>query len=354
MTNYIARRLLLVPILLIGTTVMIFAFISLLSPAERSSLYLRDVPRNENAWNAAIKKFCLDCPIYKQYWNWMVGIKDPTTGEVAGGILRGDFGYSRTGRQDVIDLVKQRFPATLELALWAVIPIIGGGIWLGVKSAVNHNKPIDQTLRVFSIVGWSFPTFVFGLIVLMIFYAKLGWFPPGRLSEWALREVAGSGFNQYTHLMTVDALLNFRLDIFLDAMRHLILPIITLSYLSWALLLRITRSSMLETLRQDYVTTARAKGLEERVVVNRHARPNALIPVVTIAGITVVGLLNGVVITETIFDYPGIGSAAATAAVQLDVITVLGLAIFNGLILILANLAVDIAYVFIDPRVKLE
>lgn len=354
MANYIIRRLLLVPVVLFGTTLLIFGIIQLLSPTERSALWMSDIPRNENAWDAAIKKYCLDCPIYVQYWNWMFGQKDANTGEISGGILRGEFGYSRTGRQYVSELIAQRFPATLELTLLAVGPIILGAVFLGVHAAVNHNKLTDQVTRVFSIIGWSFPTFVFGLIVLMIFYANLQWFPPGRLSLWARVAVADPSFRQITHLMTIDSLLNLRFDIFIDALRHLVLPVITLSYLSLALLLRVTRSSMLETLRQDYVTTARAKGLREKDVINRHARPNALIPITTVAGFTVIALLNGVVITETIFNYPGMGRAAARAAVQLDVITVLGLALFNGLLLVLINVVVDVAYVFVDPRVRLE
>ena len=353
MANYIIRRLLMVPFLLIGTTILIFLIISFLSPAERSALWLPDIPRTEAAWNSALRKYCLDCPIHVQYWNWLMGV-DEGNGEYTGGILRGNFGYSRTGHQYISEMIARRFPATIELALWSIFPIIGGGISLGVLSAVHHNKLIDQIARVFSIVGWSFPTFVFGLLVLMFFYAKLEWFPPGRLSLWASQIVDGPDFRQFTHLMTIDSLLNGRFDIFFDALKHLILPVITLSYLSWALLLRVTRSSMLETLRQDYITTARAKGLPERTVINTHARPNALIPVATIGGFTIVGLLNGVVITETIFNYPGIGAAAASAALQLDVVTVLGFAIFNGLILILANLVVDVLYVFIDPRVKLD
>ncbi|MBP7688442.1 MAG: ABC transporter permease, partial [Thermoflexales bacterium] len=161
-------------------------------------------------------------------------------------------------------------------------------------------------------------------------------------------------FVRYTSMNTFDALLNGRLDIFIDALRHLVLPILTLAYIQWALLLKVTRSSMLEALRQDYVTTARAKGLRERVVINKHARPNAMIPVVTISGFTIVGLLNGVVITETIYNYPGIGSIAAQAAVQLDVLTVLGFTLFNGIILLIANLVVDVLYAVVDPRVRLS
>jgi peptide/nickel transport system permease protein len=155
-------------------------------------------------------------------------------------------------------------------------------------------------------------------------------------------------------LLSIDALLNLRFDVFWDALRHMIMPVITLSYISWATFVRVTRSSMLETLRMDYVTTARAKGLRENVVINQHARPNAMLPVVTMMGSSIVGLLGGVVITETVFNYPGIGKAAADAAAQLDVVTILGLAIFTGMILILSNLVVDILYAFIDPRVRLS
>ncbi|MCD6289837.1 MAG: ABC transporter permease [Anaerolineae bacterium] len=354
MTKYVIRRLLLVPVILFGVTILIFGVLQFLSPAERSALYVRDIPKNERALDGIIRRYGLDKPIYVQYWRWLVGQRDPVTGKVVGGILRGDFGYSRTASEPAADLIKRRFPATLELALWSVIPIIGGGIWLGVVAAVNHNRSIDQVARVFSIVGYSFPTFVFGLLVLMIFYAHLHWFPPGRISDWAGRVISSPGFRTYTHLITIDALLNLRFDVFLDALRHLILPVITLAYLSWALLLRVTRSSMLEALRQDYITTARSKGLRERDVIRKHALPNALIPVATIGGLTVVGLLNGVVITETVFNYPGIGSAAARAALQLDVVTILAFTLFNGFILVIANLVVDILYAYIDPRVRLE
>ncbi|MCX7706435.1 MAG: ABC transporter permease, partial [Anaerolineae bacterium] len=234
-----------------------------------------------------------------------------------------------------------------------VLPIVGVGIWLGIQAAVHHNKPIDQFARVFAIIGWSFPTFVFGLLVLMLLYAKTKWFPPGRLSDWAMRVVMSDSFVRYTQMNTIDAILNLRPDIFLDALRHLVLPIITLCYIQWALLLKITRSSMLEALRQDYVRTARSKGLTEKVVINRHVRKNALIPVVTVAGLSVVGLLNGVVITETVFNYPGLGSAVAAAAQSLDVLTVLGFVLFNATLLILANLVVDVLYAFLDPRVRL-
>ncbi len=353
MLNYIIRRLLLVPVLLFGVTLLIFGMLQFLDPVERASLYIRGDPKS-NQIEAAIKKYCLDCPIHVQYLNWMLGKVDPQTGEREGGILYGNFGWSKTSSQPVADLIARRFPNTLDLTIWAVGPVIFVGIWLGVQAAVHHNGFVDQAARVFSIVGTSFPTFVFGLLVLMVFYANLGWFPPGRLSDELSRVVSSPDFHHYTTLLTFDALLNGRFDVFLDALRHMFLPILTLSYISWATFLRVTRSSMLETLRMEYITTARAKGLPKNDVIFKHAQPNAMLPVVTLAGFQVVGLLGGVIITETVFDFPGIGSAAAQASAQLDVITVLGFALFNGFILIVANLIVDILYAVVDPRVRLS
>lgn len=354
MTAYIVRRLLQLPITVFGVTILIFGMIMVLDPVERSALYVQDIPHTEGAIDAIIRRYGLDDPFHIQYARWLIGRVDPETGGRVGGVLRGELGYSRTGRQPVIDVIKHRLPASLELALWSVVPIIGVGVWLGIVAAINHNKLIDQVARVFSIVGWSFPTFVFALLMLMVFYAKLRWFPPGRLSDWANQVVMSPEFQRYTQLNTVDAVLNLRLDVFWDALRHMLLPIITLCYIQWAMLLRLTRSSMLEALSQDYMTTARSKGLREMIVVVRHALPNALIPVVTVGGMTVVGLVNGVVITETIFNFPGMGSAAASAAGTLDVLTVLGFVLLSSVLLIVANLVIDVLYAFLDPRVRLD
>jgi peptide/nickel transport system permease protein len=153
MVNYVIRRLLLVPFILFGVTLLIFGMLQFLSPVERSALYVRDVPRNEKALESLIRAYGLDEPIYIQYWYWLVGNKNENTGEVSGGILRGEFGYSRTASQPVSDMIKHRFPATIELALWAVIPVVAGGIILGVVAATNHNKPIDHTARI--LASWA-------------------------------------------------------------------------------------------------------------------------------------------------------------------------------------------------------
>ncbi len=155
-------------------------------------------------------------------------------------------------------------------------------------------------------------------------------------------------------MMTVDSLLNLRFDIFWDALLHLVMPVFTLSVVIIALLLKVTRSSMLDVLRQDYVITARAKGLREKTVISRHVRRNALIPVVTVAGTTLAGLMSGAVTVEVIFNYPGLGSAAAAAAVSLDVLTMLGITIFIAFLFVFSNLIVDVLYGVIDPRVRLN
>lgn len=354
MTQYIIRRLLLIPVILIGVTLLIFGMLSFLEPAERAALYIRDIPKNAHAMDSVIRRYGLEDPFLVQYWRWMTGVKNIDTGEKVGGVLRGEFGYSRSGNTTVAEMVKRRFPATVELVIYSIIPVIGIGVWLGIISAVNHNKLIDQVARIFSIIGYSFPSFVLGLLLLMLLYANNGWFPPGRISDTFNMVINSPQFTSYTKFITIDALLNGRFDIFLDALRHMVLPIITLSYIYWALFLRVMRSSMLEALNQDYITTARAKGVRNKDVINKHARPNALIPVVTMAGLTIAGLLGGVTITETIFNYPGIGSAGASAAVQLDVITVLSFVLLTGIILLFSNLIVDIAYAFLDPRVRLS
>ncbi len=345
MLSYIIRRLLLLPIILFGVTFLLFCVFSLLSPTARLATYITDAStlRNPEMVQRLITKHHLNDPFPLGYIHWIKKI------------LKGDMGWSQAANQPVWEAIKQRFPATLELVLYSIIPVILVGIWLGVISAVHHNDMLDQTIRVTAIIGWSLPTFIFGLFVLFIFYGILGWLPPGRLSFWSQDIVyTGTNFRSYTHLVTIDALLNGNIPIFLDALRHLIAPIITLSYISWAFLLRITRSSMLDTLRKDYVRTARSKGVDEHTVIHLHAQKNAMIPVVTIAGMQIIGMLGGVVITETVFTYPGVGYWAASAAQQLDYSSVIGFAVLFATFMIVGNLIVDVSYALIDPRVRLE
>jgi len=343
--TYILRRLLLLPVVLIGVTLLIFALLQLLSPFSRLAMFVTDpnqLKQGPEQLQEMVEALGLDDPVWVQYGRWL------------NQVMHGDLGWSESARQPVVSALKSRVPGTLELALFAVIPVIFGGIWLGKLTAVHQDKPFDHVGRVVAIVGWSFPTFVFGLLAIMIFYGVLGWFPPGRISIAGMRIVTSDSFRSYTGLHTIDAILNGNWFLLGDAMRHLVMPVITLAYLSWALIMRVMRSSMLEAMRQDYVTTARAKGLTERVVVNKHAKRNALLPVTTIAGTMFAGLMGGVVITETVFNRPGLGRFAASAATQLDIPSVLGFALLNGIIFVLMNLVVDVLYAYFDPRVRLE
>ena len=333
----------MLPFIVFGVTILVFGMIMMLSPYQRLSTYISD-PKQIKGQNmdALVERHGLNDPFYQQYGRWIKGI------------MKGDFGWSESAGQPVSEAILTRFPATLELVIFAVIPVVLGGIWLGVFAAVKHNKAWDHIIRVLSTVGWSFPTFVFALLMLMIFYGILGWFPPGRLTTEAAEIVRSAEFMRYTGLNVIDGLLNGNLFVFFDAIRHVIAPVITLAIIRWAYILRITRSSMLETLRKDYIRTARSKGVDENVVINKHARRNALIPVVTVAGPMILALLGGVVITETVFYYRGIGQFAAQAAQQLDYAAILGVAMYFSFLLILTNLIVDVSYAVIDPRIRLE
>lgn len=342
--SYIIRRLLLLPLILFGVSLIIFGMLELLGPDKLVSVYIRG-PESEKVAGAAeriIKKYGLDQPLPVKYAKWV------------GNILKGDLGWSLVGKQPVLKAILSRFPYTLELALWAIVPVVFVGIWLGVVSAIHHNRFLDHFLRVFAIVGWSFPDFVFGLFMILIFYSKLGWFPPGYLSYESEEIVRSAEFMKITGLVTIDSLINGRFDVFLDALRHLIAPVITLAYLWWAYILRITRSSMLEVLRKEYIRTARSKGLPEDVVIHKHAKRNALIPVATVAGQMIIALLAGTVIIETVFNRPGLGKFMATAATQLDYMSIIGGALFYSLLLVLGNLVVDVSYAIIDPRIRLK
>lgn len=339
MAKFILRRLAFLPVVLFGVTLLLFGLFHTLSPEMRASLYIKD-PRQLNDLDAVIMKYGLNDPFHIQYGRWLKKM------------ARGDLGYSETAKMPVSEAIAAFFPATIELSVFAFIPIIILGVWLGTKSAVNKDKWIDHLSRFFSITGYSLPSFVLGLVLLMIFYGVFQLFPPDRYSMGSDLIIHGGNFTQYTGLLLVDSLLNGELGVFFDAVRHLILPAASLTFLSMALLVRITRSSMLEELGKDYVRTARAKGLPERTVINRHARRNAWIPVITVSSILFVGLLRGVIITETVFAFPGIGRWVAQAALQLDIPGVMGVALLTSSLFVLGNLAADVLYAVVDPRIR--
>jgi peptide/nickel transport system permease protein len=341
MMAHILRRLLMLPVVLFGVSILLFLILQLLSPEQRAVSFVTS-ERQMNQLDAIIDRYGLDEPIWVQYGNWL------------GQILQGNLGWSQSVRMPVSQAISLYLPATAELALAAFFPIVLIGIWLGVLAATHRDKLLDQITRVLAIVGWSLPSFVVALWLLQIFYGGLGWLEPGRISLASELAISLPDFKSYTHLLLLDSLLNGRPDVFWDVARHLILPVVTLTIISSAQLVRVMRSSMLEALGQDYVRTARAKGLVNRRVVYKHALRNAMIPVLTLAGLVLFGLLGGVVITETVFNYPGLGNWSAKAAVQLDIPAVLGYAMFSALVVSVANLVVDVTYGLVDPRIRYQ
>ena len=341
MRAYIVRRIILMIPTLIGTTLLIFAVTQLLTPEQRAALYVTE--HTPGDIGEIIEKYHLRDPFYVQYGVWMQQV------------LSGNLGWSKKFNAPVLKMILQRAPASIELGMYCAPVIIITGIILGKKAAVHKDKAIDHITRATSIIGWSLPSFWLGILLLAIFYSGLGLFEPGRLSDAANAIVMDpTKFKVYTGMYTIDGLLNGNLWITFDAFKHLILPIISLTIQIIALMVRVMRSNMLEVLSKGYITAARAKGLTQKEVIDKHATKNALIPIVTLAGMLTAGLLNGVVITEYVFNYPGLGKFAATCALPpSDLPGVLGFTLLAAFMFVTANLIVDLIYAYLDPRIRL-
>jgi len=262
-------------------------------------------------------------------------------------LLQGDFGISISTGKPVLSDLTHFFPATFELATTATILSIIVGILLGIISAVKRGGLTDHISRVFALSGISMPVFWLGLLLLLLLYYRLGWLPgAGQLPYYMSRPPWVTGF------ITLDSLIAGRFDAFVSAVKHLVMPAVVLSFYGIAAISRITRSSMLDVLREDYTNTARAKGLREVVVVMKHALKNAMLPVITIAGITYGRLLEGSIITETIFAWPGLGRYATNAFLSIDFPAVVGSTILIALLYAMSNLIVDILYAYLNPKIR--
>ncbi len=345
--KYILRRLLLLPVIMFFVTLILFFLLLQLPLEQRAMLYMPSTKPNISPEELAhlrklvIEKRGLDKPFPVQYVNWLRNL------------VRGEWGYSPAWRQDVLLGILQRAPATLELSLAAMIPSLILALLLGPLAARYRRRLPDQLIRSLASIGWAFPSFILGLFLMNVFYAWLHWFPPERVSIWAGPIVSTESFRSYTGLYTVDALLNGELGLFMDALRHLVLPSITLVASECALFTRILRVSTLEVLRQDYITTARAKGLPEGRVMNLHARRNALLPLISTGGVAVSALISGVVLVELVFNFNGLGRSAVKAILASDIPVAAGFALFACLVTMLASLVADVLYAVVDPRVRL-
>jgi peptide/nickel transport system permease protein len=290
-------------------------------------------------------EFHLNQPIYVQYFYWLYQI------------LRGNWGFTNTPifSGQVGTAIALFLPNTLMISVVASILIWVIGVPLGVYSAVNRDSAADHTVRVGSFTLYAMPIYLIGVVLILLLGVYLKVLPfsgvVNPVSVSALPWVV-NGISYPTHIIIIDAIIHNSWSVAGDAFLHLILPSVTLALAIVASMIRILRSSMLEVLDQDYIRLARSKGISERAVINLHARKNALLPVITLFGYTVAGLLGGAVVVETIFNYPGIGYWTTQALLASDVGGIMASALLFGLILVFANLLVDLVYAFIDPRIK--
>ena len=332
MAKYIVRRLLLAIPVLIGLSMVLFAFVHLL-PGDPAAAVLGQHATPERV--AAMREYLnLDKPIWQQYLIYV------------GNLLQGDFGTSIVNSQPVAKEFLIRFPATVELTIAAMLFASLVGIPLGRYAARHAQGWQDGIVTVVSLLGISIPVFVLGLSLQYIFAVQLGWLPAGgRIDPRAEVELR-------TNLMLVDSLLMGRTDLFVDGISHLILPAIALGSIPLAIITRITRASVLDVSNEDHVRTARAKGLKESRVDNRHVMRNAWLPVVTVLGLQVGGLLAGAVITETVFSWGGIGRYVVDAIGNRDYVVIQNVILIIALIFVVVNLVVDVMYAFLNPRIR--
>ncbi|HEY0938539.1 MAG TPA: ABC transporter permease [Steroidobacter sp.] len=327
----IAARIPALLLVLLGVSAVTFV-ISHIVPADVARMVAGDYASDEAV--AAIRaQLGLDQPLWRQY---LIYVRD---------LLSGDFGTSiRTGQPVLKDLLTY-FPATVELALAALLLALALGVPLGVAAAVSQGRWIDRAVRLFAAISVSTPSFWLGLMLISVFYGRLDLFPAGgRMSEEFL------DVDHVTGLHVVDAFLSGRAGAVADALWRLALPAFSLALVAMGGFARMIRSSMRETLQEDYVRVARSLGLPERRVVLAHALPNALIPFVTMLGLSLANLLTGAVVTEAVFMWPGIGSYILESTLAVDFPAIMGFTALVSFIYVAANLAVDLLYLRLDPR----
>lgn len=327
------RLIQLVPVLL-GVSLIVFIMMAL-TPGDPVQIMIGDQAVTPEQEAALRHDLGLDRPVVERFFVFL------------GNTVTGDFGTSFYHKRPVMEVISERLPATIELSLVALIVALLTSIPLGVLAAIRKNSIFDRIATVGSLLGVSLPGFWFGILLLMLFAVHLHILPvSGRIGYSA--EIA-----PITHLLLIDTLLRGRFDAFLDALSHIILPAITLGLPMTAILMRVTRTSMLEVMRQDYVIFAEAKGLTRRRVIFRHALKNALIPTVSVAAIETGSLLGGNMIVETVFGWPGLGRLVVESIFLRNYPLVQAAVLFYAVTYVLLNFVADILYTVLNPRVKL-
>jgi peptide/nickel transport system permease protein len=358
MTQFIVRRFLLVIPVLLGIVFVTFALARLI-PGDPCYVMLGERATPEECRQFR-ERFGLNDSILVQFGRYVVHV------------AQGDFGVSIRDKRPVTDILAERLPMTMELATSAMLFATLFGILLGLVASIRHNSLVDLATMMLANIGVSMPVFWLGLLLAYLFALTLkgtpfqlppsgrltsGLYLPSLVSEWGLE-------NQHGPLVTIVTFLSYstifhsliagRLDVTLDALRHLILPSVAVGTIPLAIIARMTRSSMLEVLGLDYVRTARAKGLREQVVVLKHALRNAMLPIVTVIGLSFGSLLAGAVLTETVFALPGMGTRLVDAILARDYPVVQALTLAIAVIFVFVNLIVDLSYAYLDPRIRLD
>ena len=331
--EYIIRRLMILPLILVGTSLIVFTLGRV--GGNPIAIYLEHEMTQEEVAQIE-ERYGLNDSLPVQYFRWV------------GGVLQGDLGYSGVSAAPVIDVLPKKLAATLELAVASAIVSVSMGIALGTFAGARRNRSPDHLTRIFAISGAATPIFWFAIVLLIVFWVNLGWFPVGRSDA-----VIFGSISHPTGLYTLDSLLSGSFTAFRDAIWHMVLPAVTLGYGSTAIITRMMRSSLAEELNEDYVDAARAKGLPERLVLRRHARRNALIPTVTVIGLGFGFLLQGTVVVEIIFIWPGMGRWMADGVLRGDQATIMAYVLFTSILFLVVNLIVDIVYAYLDRRVVL-
>jgi len=337
LSRYILRRILLAIPMLFGITLVMFGMYNLTRVDPIVMIVGERQLNNPEIVEAARERWGLNRPAWEQYITYVTNY------------VRGDFGLSFLTRRPVVDDLMLYLPATIELGMMSLLFAVAAGIPAGVLAGVRKGSLFDKAAWVVSLFNASLPPFWTGLIVLFIFYYYLGLMPgPGRLDPRMDAPITITG------LYTIDALLTGNWTAFWSALHHLMLPAFILGSFTLAIVMRVTRAAIIDEMRNDYIRTARSKGMTERRVVIGHALRNVMIPLVTILGLALAGLLSGAVMTETVFDWPGIGTYLVKAASALDYPAIQGGTLLIAVIYIITNLAVDVLYGVIDPRVRHE
>lgn len=336
MGRYITRRFLLAIPVLLGASFLIFALVYAI-PGDPIRALAGDRPLPAAVQSQLRDEFNLDDPLLVQYGKYM------------GGLVQGDFGRTLTDNRAVSEILITNGAATFELAFWSLIVAFGVGVPLGRMAARYRDRFPDVVLRLFAILVYAAPVFFVGLLLKLAF-TPFGWPSSGRASTGA--ELAISDVSPQTHIMIVDAILYGDTGYIIDVLQHAVLPAIALGLLTGGVFLRLIRVNLLQTLRMDYVTAARARGVSERRVMSKHAFRNALVPVVTVMGLQIALLLGGAILTETTFEWKGLGYQLAEYLIRRDFLAVQGIVTLIALIVCAASFLIDVIVAFVDPRVR--